>query len=164
MPEDRPSNRFVVEMDGGIPDTTTTTGGEAMAGSNSVTGALGDKGVSGMAGAPGIEAKAAPNQEVVTAATNTSSNANLGEGQQGIGKFDQDPRMNASEMSNVGNARSGVSELPVMKVEGTMRVEFNNAAFKGTIATLVGEVINTAEIVNKLTPALLSRGFLNKDG
>jgi hypothetical protein len=143
-----------------LTEKLTTTGGESltMAESTSVTAAESKAGEQAVT-PPGIQAKAEPNDNAVQDDTTVLNQAEAISQRNGS-SFEQNKAFQASsEIGKLGNAGgSKKAEIPIMKVEGTMKVQFDGGIFKNTIATVVGEVINSPEIVKALT----DRGFINK--
>jgi len=137
----------------------TTTGGESMAFGTSVTANEQVKSGQEAVVPPGVQAKAEPNGAV--SSLSTATNDELASKQQGFASTTESRAFqNKPELAvGGGSGGSGMSELPVMKVEGTMKVEFNQGIFNSAIATVVGRVINSPEIYKSLQAA----GFVNSN-
>jgi len=58
-----------------------------------------------------------------------------------------------------GGGAAGTSEIPTMKVKGDMMVKFDMAALKDTLVPVVGQIINSPQIVKSLQKA----GFINRN-
>jgi hypothetical protein len=140
----------------------TKTGAESLEESDSVTGVKEAKEENALPGV--IGAKEEASQQLAPGSQNQPSAAELGAQQQGRGAFDDNPAFQQkSEFSNQGSG-TGNSTAPTMKVEGTMKVDFNNTIFKSTIASVVGVAMLSAENIDALAKDLQSKGFLNKNG
>jgi hypothetical protein len=106
-------------------------------------------------------AQSTPNMTAVPEETTTASRREevTNRSQEIAGEASQASQAAFSSIAGAPGAASGVGLSSItMQVQGEMLVKFNNGYFKDTMATIVGEVINTPEVLKSIQ----DQGFLRK--